>query len=390
MSTIISTPFTRSPELLSTVGLSADLVRLALDQLSQAVFLYRPAFDGDRIVDLEIIYCNRTALSLPLNKGIVPGAWASDVFIDNHVALDAAQLAWEGDAPAKYVIVRQGVVDGSFATVRFEITTGRAGDLLLQTSQDFTVDDQLAQSEARLHSIVQSLDEAIVLFEPIFDDDLDLIDARTVYRNERAESLETFFATFRSGATISPTLAELREVWQSNTSLVRTIDNLDGADASLPPIVIEIRLTKIDQLFVQMVSDDTTRQLAARAEVDANHRLAITLDAVGEAVGIFDPVHDDAGNIVDFVLRIANTALAAVLDVGQYSSQVPVLGGDPIAAGIRALEHPGEPVTMTISLAEFADATSWRVSIVAVGGQVVLVAADITEIQDALARVTTS
>ena len=73
MSATISTPTTQPPELrdtegLSAEGLSADMVRLTLDQLSQAVFLYRPAFDGGRIVDLEIIFCNRTALALPLNR----------------------------------------------------------------------------------------------------------------------------------------------------------------------------------------------------------------------------------------------------------------------------------------------------------------------------------
>jgi len=390
MSAIISTPSTRSPELHDSVGLPSDLVRLALDQLSQAVFLYRPEFDGDRIIDLEIIYSNRTALELPLNKHIVPGAWASDVFLDHQVALDAAQEAWEGEVPSKYVVVRQGVVDGGFATVRFEITTGRAGDLLLQTAHDLTIDDQLAQSEARLQKIVHSLDEAIVLFEPLFDDELDIIDVRTIFRNERAEVLDAQISAPGAGATIAPTLAEFRDVWRTNEPLLRWIDNLDGADPHLPSLALEIRLTRIDQCVVQMVRDHTDQQRATRAEDDANRRLATTLDALGEGVGIFDPVHDANGDVVDFVLSVANAAMTEAIAVGQSSSEIPIEGVDPLAIGIRALQQPGVPITTTLTLADFDPATTWRTSIVATDGQVVLVAADITEMQDAFARVTAS
>jgi PAS domain-containing protein len=164
MTDTASIPTQQQSELLGSVALSADLVRLALDQLSQAVFLYRPVFDGDLIVELEIVYCNQAALDLPFNSAIVPGAMASEVFVDFHLALDATQQAWEGEVPPTYSATRQGVVHGSFRTIRFEITTGRAGDLLLQTAHDFTVDDQLAQSEARLRTIVQSLDQSVVLF----------------------------------------------------------------------------------------------------------------------------------------------------------------------------------------------------------------------------------
>ena len=389
MSTTISTPTTRSPELLNTAGSPANLVHLALEQLSQAVFLYRPAFDGDLIVDLEIIFCNETALALPPNSNILPGAWVSDVFSDHQVALDAAQQAWEGQTPSKYFAVRHGVVDGSFSTVRFEITTGRVGDMLLQTAHDLTVDDQLAQSEARLRAIVHSFDEAIVLFEPIFDDNVELIDTRTTFRNERAKTLDAHIAA-ASGATISPTLAELREVWNSNEPLLRRIDNLDGANPHLPSLALEIRLTRIDQCVVQMVRDHTDRQQATRAEDDANRRLATTLDAIGEGVGIFDPVYDTAGEVVDFVLSVANSAMLDVISVGQSSNVIPVEGGGSVAAGIQALQQPGEPITMTLTLTGTDPMTRWRTSVVASGGQVVLVAADVTEMHDALARVTAS
>ena len=212
MTATFSTPTQQPPELLGTVALSADLVRLALDQLAQSVFLYRPSFDGDRIVDLEIIYCNQAALDLPLHKDIVPGVWVSEVFVDHQRALDAAQQAWSGELPSTYVVVRHRVVHGSFETVRFEVTTGRAGDVLLQTSQDFTIPDQLAQSEARLRTIVQSLDEAVVLLEPIVDDNFHVMATRTIFRNERAEALDERIAAMSGGGTISPPLADLREV----------------------------------------------------------------------------------------------------------------------------------------------------------------------------------
>ena len=390
MTATFSIPTQQPPELLGAVALSADLVRLALDQLAQSVFLYRPSFDGDRIVDLEIIYCNQAALDLPLHKDIVPGVWVSEVFVDHQRALDAAQQAWSGEIPSTYVVVRHGVVHDSFETVRFEVTTSRAGDVLLQTSQDFTIPKQLAQSEARLRTIVQSLDEAVVLLEPIVDDNFHVMATRTIFRNERAEALDERIAALSSGGTISPSLADLREVWESDESTIRMIDNLDGGDPALPPLVVEIRLTRMDQLIVQIVSDHTARELAARAEADANALLATTLNAVGEGVGIFDPVHDEAGGIVDFVLCVANTTMADVIDIGQSAADIPILSGDPIAVGIRALQQPGEPITMTFPVAFPDGVETWRASIVAFGGQVVLVAADITEIQDALARVTAS
>jgi len=390
MTATFSIPTQQPPELLDTVALSGELVRLALDQLSQAVFLYRPEFDGDRIVDLEIIFCNRAALAMPLHEDVVPGAWVSEVLVDPRLALHAAQQAWDGTTPSTYVFVRRGVVDGNFEIIRFEVTTGRVGDALLQTAQDCSTDDQLAQSEARLRTIVQSLDEAIVLREPIVDDDFHIVDTRTIFRNERAEALDERIAALANGGTISPSLAEIREVWESDESTIRTIDNLDGGDPALPPLVLEIRLTRMDQLIVQTVSDHTARELAARAEADATVRLATTLNAVGDGVGIFDPVHDAAGDVIDFVLCVANTAMTTVVDIGQSATDIPILSGDPIALGIRALQQPGEPITTTVSVACPDGVETWRASVVAVGGQVVLVAADITEMQGALARITAS
>ncbi len=390
MTATFSTSTQQSPELLNDKVLSADVVRLTLDQLSASVFLYRPLFSGDLIVDLEIIYCNSTALALPVHEGVVPGTWASDVFVDAHLAFDAAQQAWEGEVPSTYVIARHGVINGSFETIRFEVTTGRVGDLLLQTAQDCIIDDQLAHSEAQLRTVVQSLDEAIVLLEPVVDDDFRIIDTRTIFRNRRAVALDERIAALSGGSTISPTLDDVRAVWASNEATIRTIDNLDGSDSELPPLVLEVRLTRMDELIVQIATDHTPRERSAHAEVDANVILATTLNAIDEGVGIFDPVLDAEGNVVDFVLCVANTAMTAVIDIGGSAAEFPILDGDPIPVGLRALQQPGEPITVSFSVACPDRVETWRASVVAVGGQVVLVATDITEMQNALALVTAS
>jgi diguanylate cyclase (GGDEF)-like protein len=389
MTLSVSPPYPQPTGLLNA-SVSADLVRLALDQLSQAVFLYRPEFDGERIVDLEIVYCNRAALSLPLNKDIVPGAFASQVFIDHQVALDAAQVAWDGGTPATYVVVRQGVVNGRFETVRFEITTGRAGELLLQTSHDFTVDDQLARSEERLRTIVQSLEEAVVLYEPVFDVDLRIVDVRTVFRNERADALLARIAGSGGATGLIPTTSDLADAWYSSEPRSHFIDNLDGDDATLPPLVLEIRLSRIDQHVLQTVRDHTASRLATRADDDAKRRLAAMLDVVGEGVGIFDPILDDDGNVVDFVLSFANAAMATTVTVGRRAGDIRVADIDPVALGRAALAQPGEPLTMLLTLDGVDPQTTWRSSVVAFDGQVVLVAADVTDLNQALDRVTKS
>lgn len=379
--------------LLDGAELSADVVRTTLDQLTQAVYLYRPIFCDGRIVDLEIVYCNRAALALPLTERIIPGALASDVFLDVHVALETAETAWAGGEPERYSVLRRGLVDGSLKTIRYEISTGRANDLLVQTSHDHTIDDQLEQSELRMRTVVEALDEAIVLLEPLFDDDLQVVGCRPLFANSSVRRLDALL-TMRPELSLSaPPTELLRAAWDGNDPIDRSIDNLDEVDPTLPALAVDLRLERVGDVLVHVATDHTRRLLAAQAEGQAKRRFAATIDVIQEAVGVFEPIRDERGDVVDFELVHANASMSAWLATTGRLSTIETIEGDPVAWGKAALDAPGERVRATLSIRSLDQPDSIAtisVSVVASEQQVVMVGADITEMQNALAAITAS
>jgi EAL domain-containing protein (putative c-di-GMP-specific phosphodiesterase class I)/GGDEF domain-containing protein/PAS domain-containing protein len=380
-------------EPLDGVELSVDAIRATLDQLTQAVFLYRPIFYNGRIVDLEVVYCNRTALALPLSDGVVPGALASDTFVDVHLALRSAETAWAGGEPEVYPVVKRGLIDGSLSTIRFDISTGRSDDLVVQTSHDHSIDDQLEQSELRMRTVVQWLDKAIVLLEPLFDDEMRVVGSRPLFANHRVQRLDDLLAEHPSLSVSAPPIELIRRAWEEARPVKRSIDNLDGLDPMLPTVGVDLELERVGDVLIHVATDHTQRLLDARADEQTKRRFAATIEVITEAVGIFEPICDAAGEVIDFELVHANRPMSAFLPTGGRLSTVDVDDDDPISWGIAAMAEPGIPVRATISVPSVrrpGTISTVRVSVVASAGQVVVVGADITDLQNALARVTAS
>ena len=165
----------------STSVADADaFFRATVDNLEQAIYLYRPIWSDGRIVDLAIIYVNAAALALPLSDGIVEGALASRVFKYPELAMIEAEVAWRDGQCTPYSIQRDGFINGVQRSIRYEVTTRHVGNLILQTSSDRTVADDLQRSESLLRSVLDSLSESVRVFDR---------EGTTEYANEASVSL---------------------------------------------------------------------------------------------------------------------------------------------------------------------------------------------------------
>ena len=146
--------------------LSNDGLRVLVDSevLSQAVYLYRPILaDDGSVADLEVALMNRAAHRVPLSSHIVEGLRTSTVFVDNQKATDAATIAWQGGVAPKYEIERRGFVGGQPVVVRYEVSTFRMGEYIVQVSIDHSTTVQLASADARFRMMAEASEDGLVL-----------------------------------------------------------------------------------------------------------------------------------------------------------------------------------------------------------------------------------
>lgn len=365
-----------------------ELFRETVDSLHQALYLYAPIWDEGRIVDLEIVYCNSAALRLPFTEEIVPGALASNVFKSPDLAMLEAEDAWEHGSTTPYSIERTGLVDGVERTIRYEIRTRRVGDHILQTSTDHTIADDLQRTEARQRLVLDALDEGVTLVAPVFDDQQRMVATRVLYANETAHRLRGTGVHVFVGATDGPELDATRRVWDDGLPQTDVVDRRDDARTSL---YLELEVSRVGDLVLQVVRDRTDAVASAREKADSDQLFTRTIESLGEAVGIWDPVVADDGRVVDFRLRYANPSLARSLRPGTLATEVSEhVDVDTLAMGRGAMVLDGSPLTINLSLPTPTGPITWRTSVVAIGPRVVSVASDISEMQAVLGRLSAS
>ncbi|MFZ4719493.1 MAG: histidine kinase dimerization/phospho-acceptor domain-containing protein [Ilumatobacteraceae bacterium] len=269
--------------------LTDDGVRLLIDSeaLQQAVYLYKPVFDAaGTIVDLEIVMVNEAARHVLLSEHIVEGVRVSEVFVDVHAALDAANEAWNGRRPDPYRIERRGVHRDRPTTMRYEVSTMRAADHIVQVSVDTTIIEQLASADQRFRLMAEASIDGLMLLEREIDDAGEDVFVLS-YANPRALVAAP---QLRIGEPLPPgireivvdAVAELREVTPVRRYLQREV--------LARRVSLEATFTEVGDDQVMMSVRELTSRESARAELERSDRV---LRAIGEGafgtIAVFEP-----------------------------------------------------------------------------------------------------
>jgi signal transduction histidine kinase len=260
--------------------------RLLIDSgsLQQAVYLYAPVFDAEGlIIDLEIVMVNDAARRVQLAQDMKEGVLVSDVFVDLHVGLAAANVAWTGGRPEPYRVERRGFDHGVPMTVSYEVATMRAGDHLVQVSADRTVVERLATADTRFRLMAESSIDALMLLEPEPDGTQYVLS----YANPRALTSEP---ALRIGERLPPgilgfvldAVAELRVTTPVRRALQREV--------LARRVSIEATITAVGDGQVMMVVRELSSRETARAELERSDRVlrAIGAGAFG-TIAVYEP-----------------------------------------------------------------------------------------------------
>lgn len=192
-------------------------------------------------------------------------------------------------------------------TRRITLEHGRQGVLL--TANDIT-DTLLA--EERFRSTIDVLEEAVSLYEPVFDEHGELVDARVLYLNPAARAYST--AAAPSGTLISnrfhqfaASLQVMREVWRTGRVATHRVDNT-GADAAGDLLVrlFDVTYYRTGGLLVGVAVDRTPAVEAAQALALADERFASTIEVIDEELAVFAPIFDEHGEVADLRILYGN------------------------------------------------------------------------------------
>ncbi len=196
-----------------------------------------------------------------------------------------------------------------------ELEHGRGG--VLVTATDIT-DTLLA--EERFRSTIDALEEAVSLYEPVFDDAGELVDARVLYLNPASLSYNrnpppAGSLASRSFHHFASSLAAMQQVWRTGRIGVDRVDNT-GRDADPDLLVRHFDVTyyRTGGLLVGVAINRTPAVEAAQALAAADHRFAATIEAIDEELGVFAPVLDTAGDLVDLRILYGNQSWHAGRD----------------------------------------------------------------------------
>ena len=271
----------------SAIAVLADAgMRLLIDSeaLQQAVYLYRPIFDEhDRIVDLEIAMLNEAAKRVPLAGHIVAGVRVSEVFVDLHEALDAANEAWRGGRPHGYRIERRGFHEGRPLVVRYDIATMRAGGYIVQVSADRTVLEQLATADTRFRLMAEASVDGLMLLEPEPDGDGFVL----AYANPRALIAEP---SLRVGEPLPHDIMEVARDAVQELQGVASVRRYLQREVLARRVSIEATFIEVGDGQVMMTVRELTSREAARAELERSDRVlrAIGAGAFG-TIAVYEP-----------------------------------------------------------------------------------------------------
>jgi signal transduction histidine kinase len=284
---LIPTPVSAAPtgQAMAVLTDSGTHLLIDSDSLDQAVYLFRPVFEAgsELIVDLEIAKVNEAARHVLLSTHIVEGVLASDVFVDMHEALSAANSAWQGQRAASYQIERRGFHEGQPLLVRYEIATIRMADYIVQVSIDRTMVGQLATADARFRLMAESATDPLILLAP----DVLGQSVVVVYANPAALAAEP---GLRIGAQLPQVLGEIAGGAIEELRRTSPVRRVVERDVLTRRIVIEATFTAVGDGQVMVSARELTSEDAARAELERSDRVlrAIGAGAFG-TIAVYEP-----------------------------------------------------------------------------------------------------
>jgi len=273
--------------------------RLLIDSevLEQAVYLYRPVFDerGEDIVDLEIVMVNEAARHVLFSEHIVEGVRCSEVFVDMHEALAAANAAWQGQRPTPYRILRRGELDGERLVMHYEVATMRVAGYIVQVSIDHTIVEQLASADDRFRRMAEASIDGLMLLTP----EPDGVEFVVSYANPAALAAEP---DLRMNGRLAPGLAAIARSALSELEVTSPVRRYFQGDILTRRVSLEATFTKVIDGQVMVEIRELTSSDAARAELERTDRVlrAIGAGSFG-SIAVYEP-RFLSGRLVDLAL----------------------------------------------------------------------------------------
>ncbi len=267
------------------------------ESLDQAVYLFRPVFESDSelIIDLEIVMVNEAARHVLLSTHIVEGVLASDVFVDMHEALAAANTAWQGQRAATYHIERRGFHEGQPLLVHYEVATMRVAGYIVQVSIDHTTVGQLASADARFRLMAEADTDPLILLAPELSGQRVVV----VYANPAAIAVEP---GLRIGARLPQLLGEIASEAIEELRHASPVRRVVEREVLTRRITVEATFTAVGDGQVMVSARELTSEDAARAELERSDRVlrAIGSGAFG-TIAVYEPQFS-GGDLVDLHL----------------------------------------------------------------------------------------
>ncbi|HTH05209.1 MAG TPA: hypothetical protein VL916_05035, partial [Ilumatobacteraceae bacterium] len=287
-----------------------DRFRDVVAVLDEAIYVYAPIFDErEKIVDLRVVEQNPAAIAQPRSTVTQINTLASEAFRDPELAIAAAREAWHSRRAEPYLLSIPGD-DGT--TVHYEISTLRAGNLLVQISADRTSERAVVEARERYRRTLESLEQAVVAFTPVWHDGR-IVDATIEYVNRTALLLVPSlpqWPTLAAVQNVGPHLiAFVAEVATTGVPRQVLVDNTGGtAYPLLVAELMELAFYPDGDRVIAVATDRTLLQNAERVGRETRALLEQGIASLVEPFLVFEPIFDDDGTIVDAHLAYANEA----------------------------------------------------------------------------------
>lgn len=256
-------------------------------------------------------------------------------------------------------------------------------------------------------SLVDSLPDPIILLEPVRNDDNVIVD----FRYRMANLAACTFHHLPPGGLRDASLLELHPasietgLLQAYTEVLATGDPMIVDDYEYPQEVLggvirryDVRAVPVEGCIAQTWRDVTNRHEAWEFARAAESRFRDALEAFQEPFITFKPVTDEAGTPIDVIYTYLNSAAARVLQMrpeevigSRLTELFPAVVERGILAAYLECLNSGRP--RRIEVLEFDDggvAGSFELSAYPFGGEIIVMARDVTEARAAQRQVAES
>jgi diguanylate cyclase (GGDEF)-like protein/PAS domain S-box-containing protein len=281
-----------------------------------------------RVPVREAVVCARRPQYEARLQDFEPDVILSDYLLPDMTGEEALQLALRHRPRTPFVIV-SGVVGEE-----------RAVDLLKQGAWDYVLKDrlgrlapavmealqraqlererqealaELARSEERLRSIVDTVQDGLSVFESVRDDAGDIVDFVWTHANQTAALILQRVLAEVVGARLLDVLPSLRDsaLFADYVRVVETglpMSYVADIDDAVMRGTFEGLAAKLGDGFVVTYRDVTASRQAAEAVAASEQRLRAAIDSLLDPCALLEVVRDDRGVIIDFRYAYPNEA----------------------------------------------------------------------------------